>query len=58
VAQAKEHEESLEKSPKVEKGSVEQSVAKKLELGRNHKDDLRGEVVCRTIITSIMGLSK
>lgn len=31
----------MEKSPKVEKGSVERAVAEKLELAQKQKDDLK-----------------
>lgn len=41
VKQAKEHEVILEKSPKVEKGSVEQAMTEKIELAQKQQDDLK-----------------
>ena len=43
VKQAKEHDEHLDKSPKVEKGSVEQALAEKIELARWQKEYLRSK---------------
>ena len=40
LEQARDHEDNLEKSPKVAKESVEQTLTEKLELARRQKEDL------------------
>jgi len=59
VRQAKEHEETLEKSPKVEKGSVEQALTAKIELAHIQTEDLKrmlNIIVCYAVtIVSLLG---
>lgn len=41
LKQSKQHEENLEKSPKVEKTSVEEALAEKIDLAKKQNEDLK-----------------